>query len=372
MIKFYKGLKAKYTYPSNTVLTDAIYFATDTQEILVNGESYGNDNIKIKDVTWNGDTNILEFTKGDDTKLTVNFGDKLLSDADRAAIENLKEALEGAGFTANYETDLDPELTTVNALGGIPANTPVSKYKSKPLSKVIDDLLFPTIQPTIVAPSINLSLKTSTVREMFTNTPVLSEFTLTWNPGSIKIGSKSQGTRAGAKTAEKVYMGTETNEVTSTPGTIIGSTSNYYYKVEYAEGPQPLDSKGGNATTGKLPAGSLTSSAVTVYGVYPFYATTTDANITNKTVTKLPLTKEKIFTVTLAAEASDSKHVFKLPHTITKIELKDPFGNWVSQKLEEFPSTTETIDVNGHDTTYNVYTRNQGQNGTTEFRITYN
>lgn len=374
MIQFFRGLRSKYNYPSNSALQDAIYFASDTGEILVNGVNYSTDSQKVKDVEFDSSNNILTFTKADDTSLVVNFGNKLLSDEDRAAIDNLKEALEGAGFTANYETNLDPDLATITALGGIPAGTKVSEYKNKPISKVIDDLLFPTVQPTVVVPKATLVLKSgvASIREIGSDAPVAANFTTTWDAGSIKIGTNVQNTRAGEKKSDVLYKNTESNVVTATVEKVATGTTLYYYKVYYTAGPAPLDSKGNAATNyTALPEGSVVSSSVSVYGVYPFYASTTDTNIAEGTVSKLPLTTNTKFTCTLAAESATQKHVFKIPHTITKIELKDPFGNWANQPLEDFVKTTESINVNGTDVTYNVYTRNQGQNGETEFQITY-
>ena len=40
MIKFYRGTKAKYQESPSTY-TDGLFFTTDTDEILVNEESYG-------------------------------------------------------------------------------------------------------------------------------------------------------------------------------------------------------------------------------------------------------------------------------------------------------------------------------------------
>lgn len=371
MIQFLRGLRAKY---SSATMADAIYFATDTGELLVNGVNYGADQVKLKDVTFDTAHNKLTFTKGDDTIFDVNFGDKLLSDADRSAIENLKEALEGAGFTAIYDTKLDDNIATTEKLGGIAAGTKVSALKGRKITEVLDDLIFPTVQPTKTDPTVTLALKSTykNIQEVGATGPVLSNFTLTYNQGTIKIGNTTTGVRAGAKTSEVVYANTENNAVTEVAGTVALGTTNYYYKVNYAAGDEPKDSKGNPATSlTRLPAGSKVSGAVAVYGVYPFYGTTTDANIANQTVTKLPLTNATNFTCTLAAESATSKQVFKLPHTVTKIELKDPFGNWVSQAINEFPKTTENIDVNGTSVSYNVYTRNQGQNGATEFRITY-
>ena len=352
MIQFYRGLRSSYDYPTNTKLQDAIFFATDTGELLVNGVNYGIDSQKIEDVQFDETTGILTFTKGDGSTLQVD----------------------GLKFTSNYETNLDPELATLTAIGGIPAGTQVKKYKDKPLSNVIDDLLFPTIQPTAVAPKVTLSLKSgqNSVREIGSNSPVVSNFTTSWDAGSIKIGNSVQATRAGEKQSDVIYRGVEANVVNDEPTKVTKGATQYYYKVYYSKGPDPKDSKGNAASSlVALPEGSIVSSAVTINGVYPFYANTTTDNIANGTVTKLALTNSTSFTTTLAGESATVKHTFKLPHLITKIELKDPFGNWVAQKLEEFPKTTENIDVNGTSVEYNVYTRNQGQNGATEFKITY-
>lgn len=374
MIQFYRGLKSQYNYPDNSLLVDALYFATDSGELFINGINYSTDSEKVKDVVYDGDSNILTFTKADDTQVIINFGNKLLSDEDRTAIDNLKEALEGNGFTAVYETELDPSLEMVTALGGIPAGTKVSAYKNKPISKILDDLLFPTVEPTVTDPSVSLSLKSgiANLREVGSEGPIAANFTTTWNAGTIKIGNTIQNTRAGEKTSDVLYKGTETNVVSSEPEIVTVGATNYYYKVYYAEGPTPKTSKGTDSTKyTALPSGSKTSSAVTIYGVYPFYATTMDSDITNGTVSKLTLTNSTQFTCTLAAESATNKHVFKIPYTVTNFELKDPFGNWAKQNLEDFVKTTEYIDVNGTSVEYNVYTRNQGQNGVTEFRITY-
>ena len=76
MIQFYRGLKSQYNYPDNSLLQDAIFFATDTGEILVNGISYG---CEIIDDLESLDTN---------KALSANQG-KILNDK----IETLKTSL---------------------------------------------------------------------------------------------------------------------------------------------------------------------------------------------------------------------------------------------------------------------------------------
>ena len=369
MIKFFRGLRANYNYntenPGN--LLDALFFATDTGELLLNGKLYGSDGKRVKDVKFDSSTNTFTFTKEDDSTLVVNLGDKLLTDADRTLLNNVSDMFEGGQMNVTYNSGLDDAVATVEKLGGIAAGTKVSQLKGQTISKVLDTLIFPTIQPTITAPSASLSLKSgiSNIKEVGTTGYTTKDFTSAFNQGAIKIGTSTQGPRAGAKSSDAIYAGSEANGI---PAAITAGTTNFYYKVQYAEGPTPLDSKGNPAASyTALPAGSVTSSAVATYGVYPFYA-----NIKNAAPSKLPLTKNLTFTATLAAEGPN-KHVFKLPHVVTKIEMLNTLSNqYEVYALENFTTGTEEITVQGTNVNYNTYTRNDaGFNGETTYRITY-
>ena len=369
MIKFFRGLRANYNYntenPGN--LLDALFFATDTGELLLNGKLYGSDGKRVKDVKFDSSTNTFTFTKEDDSTLVVNLGDKLLTDADRTLLNNVSDMFEGGQMNVTYNSGLDDAVATVEKLGGIAAGTKVSQLKGQTISKVLDTLIFPTIQPTITAPSASLSLKSgvSNIKEVGATGYTTKDFTSAFNQGAIKIGTSTQGPRAGAKSSDAIYAGSEANGI---PAAITTGTTNFYYKVQYAEGPTPLDSKGNPAASyTALPAGSVTSSAVATYGVYPFYA-----NIKNAAPSKLPLTKDLTFTATLAAEGPN-KHVFKLPHVVTKIEMLNTLSNqYEVYALENFTTGTEEITVQGANVNYNTYTRNDaGFNGETTYRITY-
>lgn len=365
MIKFYRGLRAGYNYP--TSLTDAIYFATDTGELLMNGVSYGIDLEKVKNVEWAASSNTLTFTKADDTQVIVNLGDKLLTDQDRELLENVQEIIETGQLNVTYNSELEGTVATVEKLGGIAAGTKVSDLEGKTISEVLDTLIFPTIQPTVTAPSAKISLKggVSNIKEVGATGYTEENFTVTFDRGSIKIGSTEQNKRAGELTSDVIYAGSEQNGI---PATVSEGTSNFYYKVNYAAGPAPLDSKGQPATSYvALVAGSVTSPALATYGVYPFYA-----NVSNAEASKLPLTKDTTFTVKLAAEGPN-KHIFKLPYTVTKFETLNTLSNqYVECALENFTKTTEQISVNSTNKEYNVYTRNDaGFNGELTYRITY-
>lgn len=369
MIQFFKGTKSQYTSASKQ--SGAIYFLTDTGEIIIDGVNYGVDLEKVKDVAFDSATNTFTFTKADGSQVTANLGDKLLTAEDRKTLQDAKEIFENGGsLNVSYVSKLDDEVAMVNAVGGIPAGTKVSQLSNvKTLSEMFDELLFPTIQPTAVAPTASLSLTGyANLQEVGANAPQESNFNKSWNQGSIKIGTAVKDVRAGAKDHDVLYYGTSESN-TTLPEKVAAGATNYYYRVYYTEGPQPLDSKGNNATSlTKLAAGNVTSSAVVVNGVYPFYA-----GLSKQSASKLSLTNALEFQTTLGAEGNEpGKHVIKLPHNITSIIARDPNFGDSPNILDNFTKTTEEIDVNGNQVQYNVYTRSDaGFNGETLYVIKY-
>lgn len=119
--------------------------------------------------------------------------------------------------------------------------------------------------------------------------------------------------------------------------------------------------------TSSTPSNSKT---LNVTGVYPYY--TNKDNIT--TFAKLGLTTNKTLDVTFVAETASNKHAFKIPakFNVTKITLLNTLsGKYEDYSVSRFSVTTETINVQGTDVQYKVYTRNDGTNGPSSFKITF-
>lgn len=119
--------------------------------------------------------------------------------------------------------------------------------------------------------------------------------------------------------------------------------------------------------TSSTPSNSKT---LNVTGVYPYY--TNKDNIT--TFAKLELTTNKTLDVTFVAETASNKHAFKIPakFNVTKITLLNTLsGKYEDYGVSRFSVTTETINVQGTDVQYKVYTRNDGTNGSSSFKITF-
>ena len=99
----------------------------------------------------------------------------------------------GGGDSSDmYESAMDDDIEVPNAVGGIAAGTTAAELKKKTQSQVLDDLLFPEINPTIVAPSAQATLNGSsftqnTVYEVGATAPTTTNLNGILNRGSITV-----------------------------------------------------------------------------------------------------------------------------------------------------------------------------------------
>lgn len=343
----FSGVKANYK-PAVEHL-DKLYFATDTHELLVNGTSYSGG---VSTVTIDG--TILKITMVDSSVKTVDLAEII-----------------------KYKSTLSDDIATVNALGGIPAGTTVAQLKNKTFSQLFDELIFPTVNPTFEAPTAYLSLKsTSTpiIQEVGTtgaSVPVAASFNTGYNPGAIKIAGVKKQHRGGDLKSNESFIYINNDPASKEfPTKIPEGSIIYKYRAAYAQGPQPLDSKGNNYQT-PLPAGTVDSAAITINGVYPYFTNKDN----NEAFAKLALTTSNTLSAVKFKAEGPNKHTFKLPvkYTLTKVELLNTLsGKYENYGTDKFTKTTENIEVQGKQVEYAVYTRNDaGFNGESTFNITF-
>lgn len=360
---FFRGPKSGYD--GSVAHKDKLFFATDTEEIILNGVAYSGKAVK--------DINIAQGTGAFEgfyvLKITTSDG--------KSKEVALEQPLLESSLT-KYLSSVSNDIATVEAIGGIPAGTTAGELKKKTVSQILDDLLFPTVYPTFQAPTASLSFKstsaTPALQEIGTTgstVPTAGSFNTGFNQGKIMIAGVEKQKRAGAlKEGESfIYINNEPDNK-DFPTEIPNGTITYKYRAAYEAGPQPLDSKGGNYQS-PLPAGSVDSSAVTVTGVYPYF-TNKDKN---DAFAKLPLTTNTKLTGLKFVAEGTNKHIFKLPatYTVTKIEMLNTLSNQYEDfGVSRFTKTTESIQVQGKAVSYAVYTRNDsGKNGEATFQITF-
>lgn len=124
------------------------------------------------------------------------------------------------------------------------------------------------------------------------------------------------------------------------------------------------------AITTKTTSAPTNSKSITVTGVYPFYAST--GSTISSTLTKQTLTTNKTFEITMPAETASIKHAFSTNKTVSSVYRWDSVTqSYVSYDINTyFTKSTETRTLGSTSVTYNRYTRNDGTNGSTKFKIT--
>lgn len=109
----------------------------------------------------------------------------------------------------------------------------------------------------------------------------------------------------------------------------------------------------------------------TVTAVYPYF---TNAD-NNEVIEKEPLTTNHYMNAIEFVDEGPNKHTFKIPakYTVTSIEVLNTLsGKYEAYPISNFTVTDETIQVQGKNVAYKVYTRNDsGFNGATTFNIIF-
>lgn len=365
-LKFYRGLKARYDAASKHL--DAIYFATDTKELLMNGVNYGGSG--VTDVS---------FDKGSNKLIVTKSSGKTEYD--------LTELIK-------FKTSLPDSLATPSKLGGLPAGTKVETLKTKTLSQIFEDILFEEIQPTVQAPSATISFKSpftaNRILEVGAVAPTAEQIQTGFSRGNCTVVGQPNKNRAGELISDDqsfVYVGNSTSNKTLPVKVTLG-TMQYNYQAHHGAGDTLLTSKGNKATVSPnpLPAGIVKSGAVYLYGTYPYFcngaSASSSAGDTNfpSTVTpdtKLPLQKwtDTLIGAKFASEAgTGTRLVFYFPSekNVTKVE----FYNTVSGKWEVFGTDKYAISdagnkaVQGAQIAYKKLTTTGAMSGALQLRFT--
>lgn len=343
-VKFFRGLRENYVLESHG---QGIYFATDTKEILHNNEPYVGLplNVRVENVELNEEGSII----------IVSFSDG-----------STKEIEIGSG---KYESKIeDKSIAMTSAYGDFTKGTTVGQLEGKTYDELFDGILFPTVNPTFSAPTASISLKNySSPQEVGATAPTSANFTTSFNAGAINLNGSKQANRAGAQDMENsyIYVGDQNQELPETVS--LGNTS-YYYHAAYAEGPQPKNNKGVDYNS-PLAAGAVNSSAATVNGTYPWFASTSTATAENPVVKQALVawntTVGAMSTGNFTVQPSGTlTQVFKLPRQLKTLQqLNTVSGAMDTIGTGDYTETTETIDINGNEQTYYVYTYNGSTRG---------
>ena len=168
-------------------------------------------------------------------------------------------------------------------LGGITAGDELTGLTA---IEILEDLLVPTLFPTLTAPSNTFADDAANIQEVGTTASTIN-FTATFDRGSITPDYGTSGFRSGLP--NEYNYSDNGNVGASLPATqastsltdnqslndveIQEGANTWSSSVDYDAGEQPLDSTGGNFSS-PLAAGTTGTESVTITGIYPiFYGT---------------------------------------------------------------------------------------------------
>lgn len=294
----------------------------------------------------------------------------------------------------SYTTDLPDSLVVPQTIGGINKGTKVSDLEGSTISQMFDNLLFPEVQPTIQAPSATIHFKdtfsSNGVYEVGATAPIAANFNTSFNRGTCTVVGQADKNRAGNLDSGNsfIYYGGNTS-TKALPAKVTLGTMQYNYYAAYAQGDTLVTSKGNKASVAPnpLPAGSVNSSNLTIFGTYPYYcngqsasSSSGDSNFPTSATpdTKLPLYKwtDTLVGAKFASEAATGtrmQFMYSYRKKVTKVE----FYNSISGKWETFDTSnynaksgTKTYSVQGTNETYNILTTTGPLSGSVQYRFT--
>lgn len=381
--------------PENPVKGQTYFDTTDNKFKYWNGTAWiAGAEVSMENISKDQDGviyGIYDSQSGDTFKFRV------LKTVDERLKMDMSDGIISLSLNMKFKSAMPNNLTVPTAIGGVAAGTTAEQLKAKTVDQVLDDILFPELNPMIVAPSASINLKSpfsnTQILEVGANAPQAGDITTGFNQGSGTVAGQPTKKRAGALVAESSFVYYGGNESTKDlPAKVTLGQMTYNYKASYGQGEVLVTSKGNTATKDNknqsiqnpLQAGSVKSGSVQVFGTYPYFCNGASASAQNQESslpnsvtpdTKLPLQKwtDTLVGAKFASEASTGTRLeFYFPSTkkVTKVE----FMNTVSGKWENFAGyVTEnagTKQVQGTGVAYTKLTTNGSLSGALQLRFT--
>lgn len=215
---------------------------------------------------------------------------------------------------------------------------------------------------TITVNASNVALNSVNYTMKRTTNGSVENATANTNHAQVTLDSKTFKAIEGTNTVKVDITGPTANATFASMPVYYACSNLGKTNKEHKTEPKDTTTK-----TSTIPSNSKT---LNVTGVYPYY--TNKDNIT--AFAKLPLTTNKTLDVTFVAETASNKHAFKIPakFNVTKITLLNTLsGKYEDYSVSRFSVTRETINVQGTNVQYKIYTRNDGTNGSSSFKITF-
>ena len=311
-------------------------------------------------------------------------------------IQNLEDKIEKVdSLSTTYNSNMPDDLQVTDNHGGIKKGVTAGELKTKTWAQLMDDILFPTVQPTVNAPSASVALSNgfsnNGVYEIGAAAPAAGTSVKgSFNRGTVTVVGQPNKNRAGALIEDESYVATGAGSQ-ELPEKIVLGAMTYKYHAAYGEGDELVDSKGNKATVtpNPLSAGSIDSSNVTVYGTYPYFSNGVMASTSSNELSSLPasfvdnakfrsLIRIDDNTQIAAKFASEAEHSTKarlyVPATkkVTAVKAMNALTDKFDVDFTAWEMLADTVNqtVQGTEVAYKVWTTTGGLQGGNQYLFT--
>ena len=291
-VLFKYGTRADYDALNGNVKDNALYFLTDTGELLRGARNLGQAN-HYEGIRQAGETDAQVITRVvQDHHLIKNdiFVVKTLIAEDKYSFTAYTyDGTNWCAMDGNYNAEniyFDKNFTVTEAIGTIkdlPNGQATLEAAGKNLKEVLAALFAKEQNPTITQPSVAITANKMKAYEV--GTKVTPDYTATFNSGKYQYGPAT-----GVAVTAWSVVDTDSHELTTATGTFpeltVGDNTNYKITATatYGDGVAPKTNLGNEYAAGKIQAGSKSKDSAAITGYRSFFYGVVKTDVLNSAV----------------------------------------------------------------------------------------
>ena len=278
-VLFKYGTRADYNALGDNVADNALYFLTDTGELLRGACNLGQAN-HYEGIRQDEETDAEVIARVTENVVLIKndiFVVKTLIAEDKYSFTAYTyDGTNWCAMDGNYNAEniyFDKDFVVTEAIGTIkdlPNGQATLAANGKNLKEVLATLFAKEQNPITTQPSVSLTANTMKAYEV--GTKVTPSYTATFNAGSYSYGPST-----GVAVTAWSVTDTDSNELTTATGSfpelIVGDSTNYKITATatYGDGVAPKTNLGNEYTAGKIVAGTKSKDSASITGYRSFF-----------------------------------------------------------------------------------------------------
>lgn len=278
-VLFKYGTRAAYDALGSNVADNALYFLTDTGELLRGAKNLGQAN-HYEGIRQGEETDAEVITRVTENVILIKndiFVVKTLIAEDKYSFTAYTyDGTNWCAMDGNYNAEniyFDKDFIVTEAIGTIkdlPNGQATLAANGKNLKEVLATLFAKEQNPTTTQPSV--SLTASAMKAYEVGTKVTPSYTATFNAGSYSYGPSTAVTVTAWSVTD-----TDSNELTAATGSFpeltVGDNTNYKITATatYGDGATPKTNLGNDYEAGKIVAGTKSKDSAAITGYRSFF-----------------------------------------------------------------------------------------------------